>query len=438
MEITTRKSKARSLLPTSLFALLNNHHNRTFRIMTAWTLLILLFSVMAMKANSKAESSPHSKQMIIPHDDTTSTQIKSQNQPRIYLIPGNDVACEHRFNYMCRFWFHVRCMLFRRLKNMIVVPNSLGGLKKAVQISQKGDIIMLVYRFGHNHSVIPSELQYALSMKSQGMYNMEGVRVGVFHVAPELERDFWPWYKLPDFVIRTYWISDHLPSHIMSVPIGPQYPDSCTPSFIQDSIPHNLSTLSAQEEAANPSCTCGAKRILRSSQRNHMWSFSGSLRRGRHYLVKMLRADESLKDRGVIHVATGFGGDGQIGSRNQTANPKTRHLDLIEQSMFVFAPCGNVMETHRIYEAVSLGAIPIIENCEPHLSHFFPFRDLVVDGQMSEMIKFVASFLDKQEEIDRLQLKMLNWWESYSNELAKNVSRVVFNHVPASEKLSIP
>lgn len=89
------------------------------------------------------------------------------------------------------------------------------------------------------------------------------------------------------------------------------------------------------------------------------------------------------------------------------------------------------METHRIYEAIILGAIPVIQSCDdPKLSLFSPFREILIPGGLREIVQFVKKFINKPQEIDRLQLRMMRWWKSYSTDVAANVSSIIFNEIP--------
>lgn len=364
-------------------------------------------------------------------------KLLRKTESTIYFVPGGELRCDWRFSYVCKFWFHVRCVLLGHLRNVVVMSNENGGLDQAAKLAQRDDVIIVVHRGLSNHAIIPKDLQRLLHLKKEGHGNLKHTKIGVFHIAPELHRGNWPWYNIPNFVIRMYWVSEHLPPHVMSVPIGPQYIDSCKPLKLTDSLPHSV-TGKISQQLMNPVCSCGQHRVKDGSRRLHLWSFFGSLRRTRAYLLSLLRKDEDLKYRGVIKVASSFGGDGVFGAQNQS-NPKVNFLKLIQESSFVFAPCGNVMETHRIYEAIVLGAIPVIQLCDdPKLSLFFPFRELVISGGLREMIQFVKKFIDKPQEIDRLQLRMMRWWKSYSTDVAANVSRIVFNEIPYDRRQSVP
>lgn len=361
----------------------------------------------------------------------------STTKRKIFFVPGRETGCTDRFNYICRFWFHVRCVIFRDVRNIVVVPDYLRGLERAVELATRGDAIIFVTR-SSRHRAPPWQLKYFLQMQKNRAFSEElmHVKIGVFHIAPEFGRSHWPWYKLPDFVIRMYWVRNNLPSHIISIPIGAQYLDNCMPSFIQDSIPKKLPP-STNSYEMNPSCSCGKKRMIPASQRPYLWSFSASLRRRRLSLVRSIQRNKNLRHRGILNIVRKFGGNNHLGSRNSMLNPKRKHLKMIEKSMFVFAPCGNVMETHRLYEAISLGAIPVVENCEPKLSPFLPFRDTIINGGVENMTKFVSQHAHNPHTVEILQKKMMKWWASYIDEVARNVSRVIISNVPRIQRQPI-
>lgn len=117
-------------------------------------------------------------------------------------------------------------------------------------------------------------------------------------------------------------------------------------------------------------CECGNLRHALASRREFLWNFSGSLRRNRGYILRDIGNSSLLTGKGLfLSVAGKFGGEGKFGDASE--DPKGDYLTSITKSQFVFAPCGNAMETHRINEALSLGAIPVIENCEPPFSQLF-------------------------------------------------------------------
>lgn len=349
----------------------------------------------------------------VPNSRRPNAAIK----PTVFFLAGSDVNCRGQFNHVCRFWYYIRCVVLARVSRVIVLPIEKNKIETVLHQAIPNDIIIFHWRSG-NHSAVPPHLQHMLSARKFRSLNSTDIRVGVLHTANEKDRLNWPWYNQIDFVLRNYWINHDLPPHVQYIPLGGQYPDACEPDRIH---PNSF-------EIDNPVCSCGKIFSQKASKRPFLWSFSGSLRRNRVSLLKVLDSSVDLRTRGFKDISKTFGGDGSYGSKNKSTNPKTKYLELIRNSAFVFCPCGNVMETHRIYEVLILGAIPVIENCEPHQSDFFPFQSLLFNGPR-EMVAFVTKYLNQPRELDQLQSSVQNWWSKYELEIGRNVSNVVYRTI---------
>lgn len=336
----------------------------------------------------------------------------------LWLLPGPELRCEWQYNYFCKFFHAIRCNMLGGFSRVRIAPD-FHALQRRIQ---PGDVALIPYR-----SKAHEEPDYLNALNSW-RFNTENrsvpanIRVGIFHVSNEQERTNWPWYPNADFILRNYWL-DKLPPHVKYIPLHHQMPSFCLPE-------------SPLQLPGENTCACQGRSVPKASSRPLLYSFSGSLRHKRHILLRKIRKSKVLKlQEGLLLVSKTFGGD-----RIEGEDPKTRHVSSILDSMFVFAPCGNVMETHRIYEAIALGAIPVIQNCEDDSTNaFFPYREIMFDDHPS-MVAFVEKFVDKDsnvldlEGIDALQENMLKWWNSYSRKLAEDVVRVATTHVPAAEK----
>lgn len=369
-------------------------------------------------------------------------QIRVENLQRegssLYLLlSGKELDCENRFNFFCKFWFFLRCIVFANYDEIHIVNNSDLAFDKLLATLRPNDTLLFSWHGTKSHSKLPKKAALLLSKKKAASpYSVfSTLRIGVFHVANEQGRKNFPWYSHVDFVIRNYWIAN-APPHVLYTPLPPQYPFGCTPN-----TPFSNTTQSFVKnfiiDTSTNQCSCGDMSTQPASKRPHLWSFSGSLRGNRVELLKTLNSSSALRGRGVIKVAKRFGGDGNFGSPDPEKNPKSAHLQLIKDSSFVFAPCGNVMETHRIYEAIAMGAIPVIENCEPKMSQFFPFRPLITGKKVSSMSRFVERYIEMDKEMDGLQAEMMEWWHKYIQELAENVSITIESSIPETERTAI-
>lgn len=304
--------------------------------------------------------------------------------------------------------------------NVRVLPYQGNGFKTWKNEARPGDVIIIPHRL-QNHSLTPPRLDKLLKWRSiarrRGDKRADN-RIGVLHISNEVNRLEWPWYNKSDFVLRNYW-TEWLPPHVLYIPLGGQVTNICPSETARDSLHFRTS--------GRDSCTCNSVLLKPAAHRRYLWSFIGSLRRGRRGLVDDLRKSAIL-DKGFLHVAGKFGGDGEVGNRNK--DPKNMYLKIVRESQFIFCPCGNAMETHRIYEALNFGAIPVIENCSKEEDGFFPFRELVVSGGSRGMIEFVASYANDTGRAEELQGRVTAWWKGYITELAKNASATMMTNVP--------
>lgn len=347
------------------------------------------------------------------------------------MIPGLEGACGFQFNHFCRLWFYLRCIVLAHFPNVVVIGDPTNNIPKLGKMLKSGDVILVVSR-GSNHTITPPLFALVDSAISKKVIDKSSTRVGVFHTGNERNRTNWPWYNQPDFVIRNYLTPVKPPPHVQYVPLGGQYPHECHPSFIESSSLY----MSSKTWFSRKHCSCGQRSFKPSSQRRYLWSFSGSLRKRRGLLLRTIGRSGKIKDKGIIRVVSRFGGDGRLGTRNVTEDPKTDHLKLIEESVFVFAPCGNAMETFRIYESIILGAIPIVENCEKPVSQFFPFTELMFE-QPKGMVDFVAKYANSVHDVESIQRKLRIWWINYIDQIALNVSSVILTKIPPHMRKSI-
>jgi hypothetical protein len=87
--------------------------------------------------------------------------------------------------------------------------------------------------------------------------------------------------------------------------------------------------------------------------RQYLWFFAGQLG-GKLSRRKMVKYAEKLPG-GLISISERFGGSDQLGFED--------YVKLMGDTVFALSPGGNkCVETHRIYEAMESGAIPIVED----------------------------------------------------------------------------
>lgn len=157
-----------------------------------------------------------------------------------------------------------------------------------------------------------------------------GATIVLIHLGDEWYRDDCAAYGWCNLVIRNYWTPRFAGlRHVLTVPLG------CKAGF----------------KPVRPGRPAG--------ERAHLWCFAGDP-------FKTSRADMLAAMRrlgpGREHLTHGFGAAGAL--------PVAEYCALLEDSLFVPAPCGNEnLESFRVWEALEAGAIPIVER-RPGLDYF--------------------------------------------------------------------
>jgi hypothetical protein len=193
-------------------------------------------------------------------------------------------------------------------------------------------------------------------------------------------------------VFRQYWTSVFNPNHVMFIPLG------C----------YNH----------EPPAT-----IIPSSERRYAWSFIGE--GGKSSRPDMVRAMSAIEPhicfsttpiRGITFLDRVPGGKRRI--------PRQECFDILAQSIFAPSPMGNVnIECERFYEALQVGAIPIVERrwTLDYYKRLLGDHPLPTVSSWSEGRQLVIKLLDDPARLDRLQQTCMQWWKSYKLEIVKKI-----------------
>jgi Exostosin family len=146
-------------------------------------------------------------------------------------------------------------------------------------------------------------------------------------------------------------------------------------------------------------------------QRPYLWSFAGVLKASRFEMVKALRE----VGPNYIHA---------IPTKDQRI-AKARYLELLEHSTFAPCPMGNViMESHRLYESLEAGCIPILERRSFVHYHERLLRDppLIFVRSWREARQKMLALAEDHTKLDLLQRKMYEWWLDFKKDLKTRVT----------------
>jgi hypothetical protein len=200
--------------------------------------------------------------------------------------------------------------------------------------------------------------------------------VGLVHLGDARYRARLHAYRSFAVVWRTYYHSALAGLGVRQLPLGP--------------VAFAEVTEGPRPEARKPPC-----------ERAYTWSVTGPL------VPRGLEAVEALR-------AIDGGADG--------LDPDASVVDILGESIFV--PCatdGVHLESHRIYDALELGAIPIVERRR----HFDYFSLLLGDHPVptvrswDEARHLVAALLDDRPALAALQDRVLDWWTATKHSLAR-------------------
>ncbi|MFN7055674.1 hypothetical protein [Hyphomonas sp.] len=146
------------------------------------------------------------------------------------------------------------------------------------------------------------------------------------------------------------------------------------------------------------------------------WMFAGDWKADRHVMARAFRDVPG----GLLSLPKSYKGEAGISRAEYKA----------AMSNAVFAPCpsGNVcIETFRPYEALHLGAIPLIPKrrlSDPYGLLLGP-HPLPSFEDWRGAAKFVAEMWATPAALDRLQAECLEWWDAFRPELSRRAAAFI-------------
>jgi hypothetical protein len=173
------------------------------------------------------------------------------------------------------------------------------------------------------------------------------------------------------------------------------------------------------------------------SDRRYAWSFIGEA--GKSSRPDMVRALASIEPH-ITYSVTPVRGVTffDLNTLGQRRIPRPEFSHILAQSAFAPAPMGNAsLESCRLYDALKVGAIPIIERrlTLDYFRKFFGDHPLPTVRSWGEAHKFIVKMLDQPAEMDILQQRCLSWWEQYRSSLGANIGEFLSRRSNASDSV---
>jgi hypothetical protein len=191
-------------------------------------------------------------------------------------------------------------------------------------------------------------------------------------------------------VFRMLWSSVFNPQHVMTIPLG---------TYIKES-PASIAT---------------------AGERRYAWSFIGDAEKVSR--PDMVRAFSSIEPH-VCFSSTPVRGTSFLGGGGRRFS-RQEFYAILGQSVFAPSPMGNAsLESCRPYDALEMGAIPIVER---RLTLDY-YRSLLGDhpfptvGSWAEGRALVKQLLSQPEELDKLQRTCVQWWADYQLRLRERMA----------------
>ena len=251
-----------------------------------------------------------------------------------------------------------------------------------------GDLIA-EHVFDGNHEVVLDDailLDGFIKRVPHDYYRkFEGKNAFLVHFLDETYEGGYERYDHFRGVIRNFWSTAFNPRKVFILPTG--YWNPAKPQF---------------------------KTFTPASRRKYLWSFDGELRKSsRLDAVKALRRIEPhfLRDTGPTY-------------EKPTLSFKPEYQEVLTDSAFAPAPMGNVtLETFRMYEALELGSIPLIETrrAYPYFEHVLGRHPLPSFERWSDATAFVERYARDPAALDALQRSCLDWWADFKVGLSGRV-----------------
>lgn len=251
-----------------------------------------------------------------------------------------------------------------------------------------GDLIA-EHVFDGNHEVVLDDailLDGFIKRVPHDYYRkFEGKNAFLVHFLDETYEGGYERYDHFRGVIRNFWSTAFNPRKVFILPTG--YWNPAKPQF---------------------------KAFTPASRRKYLWSFDGELRKSsRLDAVKALRRIEPhfLRDTGPTY-------------EKPTLSFKPEYQEVLTDSAFAPAPMGNVtLETFRMYEALELGSIPLIETrrAYPYFEYVLGSHPLPSFERWSDATAFVERYARDPAALDALQRSCLGWWADFKVGLSGRV-----------------
>lgn len=155
---------------------------------------------------------------------------------------------------------------------------------------------------------------------------------------------------------------------------------------------------------------------MNSLDKKYTWCFAGQI----HVQGDRAKMIESLKKcngKYHLHVADGW--------RSENSLSTEQYKNVLSESIFVPCPRGNTsVDTFRLYEALEVGAIPIVEKSD-YWRNLLGEHPLIETASWENISNDINLLLQNSQWIIEHSKKVESWWVEYKKQLKQNIAKIV-------------
>ena len=147
-------------------------------------------------------------------------------------------------------------------------------------------------------------------------------------------------------------------------------------------------------------------------KKNYKWSFLGTTHGSSRY--DLLDKHKKIKPN-FINLTAEFSGKKSMNTDD--------YYKILNNSVFAPIPHGYFHpETYRLYEALEVGCIPIIENPFKFFDDFLPNNPLPSVNSWEDSSIIIKKYLENKKELEVLGKKIQDWWIHHKENLKETFS----------------
>ena len=270
--------------------------------------------------------------------------------------------------------------------------------------------------FKENSIVVVTHLMKNTKQYFEQLENRGITKYGVIHLGDIYMNQDYDWYKKAQFIYRNHWAGDEFwkEKGMLDIVIEKVKFLPCGSLAIRsfDIVRHG-------------------SHLLPIDMRTYDFAFIGTVLPYRDKFLKDLLVQQLVKNNSYIinDMTTSLGRFisffGEF--RSDKNLDEFNYRRIVADSKFVLCPRGTGSDSFRIYEALEMGAIPIIEDGPEHsipfgLDHPLP---TVPKENWSNFKLIMEKYLKNQESTKKLQKIVNSWWVVWKEHLRTELSNLI-------------